>query len=400
MPYRIVSLAALFLAYSFLGWIIESSYKTISRRRGFVNSGLLSGPVVPIYGFGAMGIMLVDDATRGLVFPLRIFVLALLCAALEYIVGWLFETVFKTRLWDYTDRRFNIRGRVCLSFTLAWAALATVFIYFVRPFFERIAGELLGFAWMPWLLGAAYAAFLADAAFSFRSLALTSSFIAKLRARLEPFDLDELRSSAHGMKRRLLSAFPNLLKSVSDTIGQDLARRLHEEGGDWFLKALRAMREGTPESEALDPDYLSAVGDILLDEKVQSMGAIRHHDGSLLVHSLTVSLASYYIARGLGYDAVSVARGALLHDFFLYDWRTARGTGHRTRHPGIALENATARFKLNAMEKDIILSHMWPAAKPFYSYKESFLVSTVDKIVSTKEVAKILKELMPQGVKA
>jgi len=390
-----VSLAALFLAYSFFGWIIESTYKTISRHQGFINSGLLFGPVVPIYGFGAMGIMLLDDATRGLVFPLRILVLTVLCAALEYLVGWFFETVFKTRLWDYSDEKLNFRGRICLSFTLAWAVLATAFIYAVRPFSEGIVDRLLDCAWMPWIVAIAYALLLTDTVFSVRGLALTSSFISKLRGRLEPFDIVELRSSAQGMKRRLLSAFPNLLKSISDTIGKDLARRLREDGRDWFAKALRAMRDGSVESEGLDPDYLALVGDLLADEKVQSMGAIRHHDDSLLRHSLTVSLASYYVARGLGYDAASAARGALLHDFFLYDWRTARGTGHRARHPRIALENAVARFNLNALEKDIILTHMWPAARPFYSYKESFLVSAIDKIVSTKEAAKMLKELMP-----
>jgi uncharacterized protein len=86
-------------------------------------------------------------------------------------------------------------------------------------------------------------------------------------------------------------------------------------------------------------------------------------------------------------DSASVARGALLHDFFLYDRRAGNNPRHMNRHAKVALANARARFALNPVEQDIILSHMWPIGRPFYSYKESLLVSLVDKVVSTREVA-------------
>jgi uncharacterized membrane protein len=406
MSEQFVALAALFLVYSFLGWIIESSFKTIRRGQGFVNSGLLYGPVVPIYGCGALCIMLVDDATAGLALPLRLVVLTLICAALEYLVGWFFEFVFRTRLWDYSHKRFNIRGRVCLSFTLAWAALAALFIYVVRPFAERQVEASLSLSWAPWATRAVLALFVVDAALSFRSLAITSSFIAKLRASarlrlpalplrgaLEGFDVANLRNSARGIGRRLFRAFPHLEKLWFESLGADLARLSREVSseGECFSRALQALRDRPASGEGLDPEYLALVGDLLADEKVRSMGGIRHHDDSVLRHSLTVSLAAYYIAKGLGLDAASTARGALLHDFFLYDWRKAKGSHHRTRHPRVALENSRSRFALNPCEEDIILTHMWPAAKPFYSFKESFLVSSIDKVVSTKEAARMVK---------
>jgi uncharacterized protein len=417
MNLSFIELLALFLAYSFLGWIIESTYKTIRRRQGFVNSGLLYGPVVPIYGCGALCIMLFDDATRGLVFPVRIVALTLICALLEYLVGWFFEAVFKTRLWDYTHERFNIQGRVCLSFTLAWAALALLFIYIVRPFSESLLGSFLALSWSRGLVTGLASLFVADAVLSFHSLARTSSAIGKLResARLrasefqrgvaerlesiEGLDILSLKGSVRGVGRRLFRAFPHLEKLGAEGFSLDLSRLSSElsiEGG-CFAKAMQAMRDRPATPEGLDPEYLAAVRDILgegsrLDEKVASMGSIRHHDDSLLRHSLTVSLASFYIAKALGLDARSTARAGLLHDFFLYDWRKAKGAHHRTRHPRIALENARARFALNPMEEDIILSHMWPAAKPFYSYRESLLVSSIDKLVSTKDVARMLRQ--------
>jgi uncharacterized membrane protein len=394
MATTLEALVALFLAYSFLGWIIESSFKTIRRKQGFVNSGLLYGPVVPIYGCGAMSIMLFDDATRGLAFPVRILALTLICATLEYAVGWFFELVFKTRLWDYSHKRFNIRGRVCLSFTIAWAGLAALFIYLVRPAAENLVDDFLSLPWSRWAVTTVAAGFVVDAVFSFRSLAITSSFIAKLRAsaRLR-FDVAALKGSARGIGRRLFRAFPHLEKLSVEGFGVDLARLSREVSaeGDCFSKAIQALRDRPSSAGGLDPEYLELVSDVLADEKVQSMGGIRQHDDSVLRHSLTVSLAAYYVAKGTGLDAASTARGALLHDFFLYDWRSSKGRHHPSRHPGIALANARERFALNPIEEDIILTHMWPVAKPFYGYKESLLVSSIDKIVSTKEAAKMLK---------
>jgi Predicted membrane protein len=405
-------LAALFLVYSFLGWIIESTFKTIRRGQGFVNSGLLYGPVVPIYGCGALLIMLFDDATTGLVLPVRLLVLTLICAVLEYLVGWFFEAVFKTRLWDYSHKRFNIQGRVCLSFTLAWAALAALFIYLIRPESELLADGFLRLAWARYAVAAAMAIFVVDAAFSFRSLIITSSIIGKLRANarlrvsalqrgaadrlegLQDFDLSSLTGSVRGIGRRLFRAFPHLEKLGAEGLGLDLVRLSRDVSaeGQSFAKAMQALRTRPSSGEGLDPEYLAIVEDILADEAVQSMGSISHHDDSVLRHSLTVSLVSYYIALALGFDAVATARGALLHDFFLYDWRKTKGRHHPTTHPSTALANARERFALKPIEEDIILTHMWPVARPFYAYKESFLVSSVDKIVSTKEAARLVAD--------
>jgi hypothetical protein len=117
----------------------------------------------------------------------------------------------------------------------------------------------------------------------------------------------------------------------------------------------------------------------------------------------TIRRQQGFVNSGLLYGPVVpiYGCGALLHDFFLYDWRTSKGRHHPSRHPGVALSNAHARFALNPVEEDIILTHMWPVAKPFYSFKESFLVSSIDKLVSTKEAAKMLKNAaFESGAKA
>lgn len=137
---------------------------------------------------------------------------------------------------------------------------------------------------------------------------------------------------------------------------------------------------------SLDHDYEVIIAPLLAHRDVQSMHLLRHHDRTALTHSLSVSKLAFSMARRLGLDSVSVARGALLHDFYLYDRRANKIPFHLNRHAKVALRNACARFRLNLVEQDIILAHMWPVGRPFYTYRESALVSFVDKLVSTREV--------------
>lgn len=148
----------------------------------------------------------------------------------------------------------------------------------------------------------------------------------------------------------------------------------------------------------LEPEFASVVAPLLGHRDVLSMHRFRHHDRTALTHSLGVSRMAYRMARRLRLDARSVARGGLLHDFFLYDRREGKNPKHATRHARVALENARARFSLNAVEEDIILAHMWPVGKPFYRYRESMLVSLVDKIVSIKEVLALFGQTLAAGV--
>jgi len=156
-------------------------------------------------------------------------------------------------------------------------------------------------------------------------------------------------------------------------------------------RAIAAMRKPTHSFETLKDEYfLASLGNLALDPSVRRMASINHHNDSTLSHSITVAHVSFYLAKLFRLDAISTARGALLHDFFLYDWQHCSHRRHRTKHPGTALGNAVQRFTLNPVEKDIILTHMWPVARPFYTFRESFLVSSVDKLVSVNAIGYIL----------
>lgn len=108
-------------------------------------------------------------------------------------------------------------------------------------------------------------------------------------------------------------------------------------------------------------------------------------------HSVNVATKCFLYAKkmNLKIDLVSLVRGALLHDFYLYDWRENKKEhlNHNYVHPRIALDNARKEFgDLNRVEEDIILSHMWPITFfRFPRYKESYLVCFSDKICAMKE---------------
>lgn len=113
---------------------------------------------------------------------------------------------------------------------------------------------------------------------------------------------------------------------------------------------------------------------------------VHHHHSTRLKHSINVSYTSYKIAKKLGWDAKSTARGGLMHDMFYYDWRTTKfNKGHAWVHPRIALKNARRMTTVNKLEEDIILKHMWGATLAPPRYKESYIVTAVDKYWAVRE---------------
>lgn len=126
----------LFIIYSFLGWLLEVSCKLVELKR-FVNRGFLLGPICPIYGFGVMGILfLIGNKTNDFV---GVFLKSMLiCSVLEYFTSYIMEKLFKARWWDYSKRKFNINGRICLETMFPFGILGTLIVYVINPFFLNI----------------------------------------------------------------------------------------------------------------------------------------------------------------------------------------------------------------------------------------------------------------------
>ena len=132
-----------FFLYCFLGWVWESCYVS-ARQRRWVNRGFLHGPLLPIYGFGAVIILWATLPVRGIL--ALIFLLGMLAAtALEYVTGAAMEALFKVRYWDYSGKPFNLNGHICLTCSLAWGAFSVLLVKVLHPPFEDLVLRLPAF---------------------------------------------------------------------------------------------------------------------------------------------------------------------------------------------------------------------------------------------------------------
>ncbi len=136
-------------------------------------------------------------------------------------------------------------------------------------------------------------------------------------------------------------------------------------------------------------EFESIIADLVSNETVQKMNNFRqHYDTSCFEHCKNVAFYSYLICKKYGLDYKSAARAGMLHDLFLYDWRKKdnnRKGFHAFRHPRISLNNASKLFILNNKEQDIILKHMWPITIVLPKYKESYIITLVDKYCALQE---------------
>lgn len=152
------------------------------------------------------------------------------------------------------------------------------------------------------------------------------------------------------------------------------------------------MKENTKISDGeLATLLLSHAGDILSSEGMLSEKNFRQHGNvSCYEHSLAVAMLSIRLAGFLRIriDLRSLIRGALLHDYFLYDWHEA-DKSHRFHgfiHARRALKNAERDFALTAIERDIILKHMFPLNPRLPRYRESFIVIVADRLCAFREI--------------
>ena len=138
-----------------------------------------------------------------------------------------------------------------------------------------------------------------------------------------------------------------------------------------------------------DQDYLNIVNHILNNEEFNKIKTIEHHGITRYDHSVKVSYYSYKIAKFLRLDYKDVARGGLLHDFFLSeDDRNQKEKLISTFiHPKKAVEHTKKHFEISKKEYDIIKTHMFPINLALPKYAESWIVSLVDKGVAVSEFA-------------
>lgn len=125
-----------FFLYSFLGWVWESCYVSVRKHR-WVNRGFMHGPMLPLYGSGAMVVLIVTIPVRDNI-PL-VFLMGMIGATiLEYFTGITMERLFHVRYWDYRNLKFNVRGYICPIASLCWGVFSILMVKVVHVPFEHM----------------------------------------------------------------------------------------------------------------------------------------------------------------------------------------------------------------------------------------------------------------------
>lgn len=132
-----------FAIYSFLGWLMETIFASIIERK-FINRGFLIGPFCPIYGFGAVMIILGSKLANGIFeqgltfYVIGILFSVILTTILEYVTGAALEKFFNCKWWDYSDNILNLHGYICLKYSLLWGLLAFLMLQLIHPVILKI----------------------------------------------------------------------------------------------------------------------------------------------------------------------------------------------------------------------------------------------------------------------
>ena len=130
----------LFFFYCFCGWVWESCYVSLRQRR-WVNRGFLHGPLLPIYGSGAIIILFATIPVEDNLALVWLFGMAA-ATALEYVTGAVMEKLFKVRYWDYSKQKFNLNGHICLTSSIAWGFFSILLVRFIHPPIARLLADV------------------------------------------------------------------------------------------------------------------------------------------------------------------------------------------------------------------------------------------------------------------
>lgn len=137
MKADILNILFSFSLFSIFGWVLEVTYRSVRDKR-FVNPGLLRGPYLPLYGTGALILMEAISLLQGAQVPTKALAYFVVTTGLELGSGLVGNCFSQSRLWDYSDQRFNYKGHICLKFSIYWIVLAFAFEYLLLPSYHNM----------------------------------------------------------------------------------------------------------------------------------------------------------------------------------------------------------------------------------------------------------------------
>ena len=190
-------LTAYFFIYAFLGWVAEVIYATLKTGK-FVNRGFLNGPVCPVYGAGMALCVLLLNPVAGY-WWLLFLAGGVMASALEFLTGFVLEKIFHAKWWDYSKEPFNLKGYICLKFSILWGLGILLIFNTLVPVTDSII-DCVPYYWWGAVIFAVFSA------------VMISDFIASVR---------QIRNLKENIKEA--GKVSALLKAQSDFIGGNIS---------------------------------------------------------------------------------------------------------------------------------------------------------------------------------
>lgn len=226
--YHLTQWVLFFFIYSFIGWVWECCFVS-ARKRRWVNRGFMYGPMLPIYGFGALAVLISTIRVRDSI-PL-IFLFGMVGATLlEYVTGAVMERLFNVKYWDYSNQKFNLNGYICLTSSLGWGLFSVLLVKFVHV---PIEGAVLK---IPTIIAEGIAFVLTVAA----AVDVTQSFNDAMDLKRILAQLEESKKQIRKIQEKLKVASEEFVEDYRQRAGEfveDYRRRVEEHVEDYRGRA-------------------------------------------------------------------------------------------------------------------------------------------------------------------
>lgn len=270
LDYTVLDYIFYFFFYSFIGWFFESCYCSI-RPKKWVNRGFLRGPICPIYGTGGLVMMVcllpLRHITKYLYLnELLIFIAgAVLCDIVEFMTSYIMEKLFNARWWDYSNKKFNIQGRICLTHTFYWGTCSCLFVFILEPIMNYyIVGQVSESSRniLTYIFLTVFAFDLLDTVIHALGIRKISSKFLKLSEEISEFAIEvystvggKSENESEAMKKELNDKFDDLRENY-DKFKNDL-KNVKGKSKTRLFKAFPFLKEGMAKQDKLLEDLFA-----------------------------------------------------------------------------------------------------------------------------------------------
>lgn len=243
-----------FYFYCIAGWIFESGNVSV-RQKKWVNRGFMKGPWLPLYGSGALVILIVSLPFEG--HPVAVyFASAIAATVLEYITGVVMLALFKVRYWDYRYRKIQFQGHICLVSTIVWGFLGLLMVYIIHPPVVKLVNS-----WNPEVVS--IVTFLV-------TLCMVYDFTNAFR---DAMDLRALIMQAEELKQRIGEAIEERKESIAESIEErkeQVSEALEERKEQMDLKLEKSKEQFVQNMDQKILEYEQIIADVR-EQRLDSM---------------------------------------------------------------------------------------------------------------------------------